>query len=79
MRYIFMLLLILESGCVDLDEPTGPRVRQCYECYYENTSGEYQSLFLPSGQVIPVPAGTRIDLDELGIRNYTVYEKGVQQ
>lgn len=76
MRLAAILMLALASaGCADLDDRPGPRLRPCTECYYVNTSGAWQSLYLPDGRVVPVPAGTRVDLDEMGIRSYVVREK----
>lgn len=73
-----LILALGATGCAGWQdmghESEGPHLRPCTECYYENTTDSYQSLFMPDGRVIPVLAHTRVDLDELGIRNYTVHE-----
>lgn len=72
--FLLAMLMALLVGCADLDEVQGPHVRPCSECYYVNETASYQSLYLPDGRVIPVLPGSRVDIDELGIRNYTIHE-----
>lgn len=72
MKSLVLLATLALGGCAEGSLIPGVTVRTCEECYYTNTTNTYQSLYLPDGKVVPILPGQRIDLDALGIRNYTV-------
>lgn len=78
MKAALLVLLLPLAGCAGWQdmghEDQTVHVRPCAECYYTNDTDTYQSIYMPDGRIIPILPHKTIDLDELGIRNYTITE-----